>query len=127
ERVKGDRPRIAALVNSPREFGSRTTVHRVLEGFQSIDVPFALAVPPTLSQRVSGETPNRRWSRWKSCCFATIPKLWTPTSRTTCMPLHIGPLAHEVRSKSSGCRASRFDAESFLLAAHDTDGVELAA
>jgi len=37
------------------------------------------------------------------------------------------PLAHEVRSKSSGCRANRFDAESFLLAAHDTDGVELAA
>ena len=32
---------------------------------------------------VLGETPNRRWSRWKSCCFAAIRKLWTPTSRTT--------------------------------------------
>ena len=37
---------------------------------------------------VPGETPNRRWSRWKSCCFAAIRKLWTPTSRTTWMPLH---------------------------------------
>ena len=32
---------------------------------------------------VPGETPNRRWSRWKNCCFAAIRKSWTPTSRTT--------------------------------------------
>ena len=32
---------------------------------------------------VPGETPNRRWSRWKSSCFAAIRKSWTPTSRTT--------------------------------------------
>ena len=30
---------------------------------------------------VPGETPNRRWSRWKSCCFAAIRTWWTPTSR----------------------------------------------
>ena len=32
---------------------------------------------------VLGETPNRRWSRRESCCFAAIRKWWTPTSRTT--------------------------------------------
>src|SRR6516162_2049716 len=30
-----------------------------------------------------GETPNRRWSRWKHSCFAATRKSWTPTSRTT--------------------------------------------
>jgi hypothetical protein len=29
---------------------------------------------------VPGEMPNRRWSRWKSCCFAATRKSWTPTS-----------------------------------------------
>ncbi len=37
------------------------------------------------------------------------------------------PVFYEVRSKSSGCRGHRFDSESFLLAAHNMDGVELAA
>src|SRR5208283_376607 len=40
--------------------------------------------PPT----VAGETPNRRWSRWRSCCFAAIRTWWTPTSRTTWSLLH---------------------------------------
>src|SRR3981189_465138 len=32
---------------------------------------------------VPGETPNRRWSRWKRCCFVATRKSLTPTSRTT--------------------------------------------
>jgi RNA-directed DNA polymerase len=32
---------------------------------------------------VLGAMPNRRWSRWKRCCFAAAQKSWTPTSRTT--------------------------------------------
>ena len=32
---------------------------------------------------VLGEMPNRRWSRWKHCCFAATRKSLTPTSRTT--------------------------------------------
>src|SRR5262249_5812209 len=32
---------------------------------------------------VLGAMPNRRWSRWKRCCFAATRKLSTPTSRTT--------------------------------------------
>src|SRR5271166_5598091 len=36
-----------------QEFGACATVHRALEGFQSIDLPFGLAIAPALSQRVS--------------------------------------------------------------------------
>ena len=36
-----------------QEFGARSTVHRALEGFRSIDLPFGLAVAPALGQRVS--------------------------------------------------------------------------
>ena len=32
---------------------------------------------------VPGETPNRRWSRWKRCCSVATRKSLTPTSRTT--------------------------------------------
>jgi hypothetical protein len=35
-----------------QEFGACATVHRALEGFQSIDRPFGLAVAPALGQRV---------------------------------------------------------------------------
>jgi hypothetical protein len=38
---------------SAHRFGARATVHRALEGFQSIDLPFGLAVAPALGQRVS--------------------------------------------------------------------------
>src|ERR1700730_15260293 len=37
---------------SAQEFGARPTVHRTLEGFQSIDLPFGLAVTPELGHRV---------------------------------------------------------------------------
>ncbi len=52
---------------------------------------FEADLPSELYAYRPGETPNRRWSRWKSCCFAAIRKLWTPTSRTTWIPLHIAP------------------------------------
>src|SRR5229473_3299375 len=32
---------------------------------------------------VPGAMPNRRWSRWKSCCSVATRKSLTPTSRTT--------------------------------------------
>ena len=35
------------------EFCARASVHRALEGFQTIDLPFGLAVAPTFGQRVS--------------------------------------------------------------------------
>src|SRR5271166_5293374 len=38
---------------------------------------------------VPGETPNRRWSRWKNCCSVATRKSWTPTSRTTSGAFHI--------------------------------------
>ena len=44
---------------------------------------FEADLPSELYAYRPGETPNRRWSRWKSCCFAAIRKWWTPTSRTT--------------------------------------------
>src|SRR5580698_2997231 len=34
------------------EFCARASVHRALEGFQTIDLPFGLAVAPTFGQRV---------------------------------------------------------------------------
>jgi len=36
-----------------QEFGSRSTVHRAVEGFQSFDLPFVLTVAPAFGQRVS--------------------------------------------------------------------------
>src|SRR5271166_1792401 len=45
-----------------QEFGACATVHRALVGFQSIDLPFGLAVAPALGQRVSDSvdvSPNR--------------------------------------------------------------------
>ena len=44
---------------------------------------FEADLPRNSTPTAPGETLNRRWSRWKSCCFAAIRKLWTPTSRTT--------------------------------------------
>ena len=38
---------------------------------------------PNSTRTVLGEMLNRRWSRWKSCCFVATRKSWTPTSRTT--------------------------------------------
>jgi len=35
-----------------QEFGACATVHRALEGLQSIDVPFGLAIAPAFGQRV---------------------------------------------------------------------------
>ena len=40
---------------------------------------------------VRAVVPNRRWSRWKRCCSATIRTSWTPTSRTTWTLLHNAP------------------------------------
>jgi len=44
---------------------------------------FEADLPPELYAYRPGETPKRRWSRWKSCCFVATRKSWTPTSRTT--------------------------------------------
>jgi len=49
---------------------------------------FEADLPSELYAYRPGETPNRRWSRRESCCFAAIRKWWTPTSRTTWSPLH---------------------------------------
>ena len=36
---------------------------------------FEADLPPELYAYRSGETPNRRWSRWKNCCFAAHPEV----------------------------------------------------
>jgi hypothetical protein len=38
---------------------------------------------------------HKRWSRWERCCFEATRKSLTPTSRTTCTPLHNAPPTHE--------------------------------
>ena len=44
---------------------------------------FEADLHPSSMPTVLGEMPNRRWSRWKHCCFAATRKSLTPTSRTT--------------------------------------------
>jgi RNA-directed DNA polymerase len=44
---------------------------------------FEADLPQSSTPTVPGETPNRRWSRWKSWCSEAIRKSLTPTSRTT--------------------------------------------
>ena len=44
---------------------------------------FEADVPPNYTPTAPGEMPNRRWSRWRNCCFVATRKSWTPTSRTT--------------------------------------------
>ena len=44
---------------------------------------FEADLPPELYAYRPGEMPNRRWSRWRNCCFVATRKSLTPTSRTT--------------------------------------------
>jgi RNA-directed DNA polymerase len=44
---------------------------------------FEADLPPEQYAYVPGAMPNRRWSRWKSCCSVATRKSLTPTSRTT--------------------------------------------
>ena len=44
---------------------------------------FEADLPPERTPTAPGETPNRRWSRWKGCYTEATWKSLTPTSRTT--------------------------------------------
>ena len=49
----------------------------------------------------SRATLNRRWSRWRSWCFAAIRKWWTPTSRTTSGAFRMPTFSSRQRAGSS--------------------------
>ena len=70
-----------------RPLGISTLRDRVCLTAAMLVLEFQISSKPTFHRNstptVPGETLNRRWSRWKSCCFAAVRKLWTPTSRTT--------------------------------------------
>ncbi len=48
-----------------------------------LDPIFEADLPPEQYAYRPGAMPSKRWSRWRSCCFAVIRKSLTPTSRTT--------------------------------------------
>ncbi len=52
---------------------------------------FEADLPPEITPTAPGETPSRRPSRWKSCCFVATRKSSMPTSRTTWILLHNAP------------------------------------
>ena len=65
-------------ISTVRDRVCMTAAMLVLEPIFEADLP-----PEQYMPTVLGAMPNRRWSRWKRCCFAATRKLSTPTSRTT--------------------------------------------